>query len=285
MNFIIKYTAYSLQMKWNVDPEIFILFDTLPITYYGALFVTGLLLSYEVIKRVYKSEHIPLENLEQLSTYLILGIVIGARLGHCLFYDFAYFSQHPLEIFLPFRITDGNWQFIGFRGLASHGGALGILIAVLLFIKKTNVNFLWLMDRLSIGIPIACSFIRLGNFMNSEIYGNPTNGNFGVIFLKDDLIPRHPTQLYEAFAYLTVFGVLWYLYKNKSVLSHRGTAFGIFLSFMFTARLIIEFFKENQVGFEDQLLLNMGQLLSVPFILLGIFLIYNSKPKELFNTY
>lgn len=267
-------------INWNVDPEIFTLFGTFPIKYYGLLFVSGLLLAYEVVKRVYKSENIPVEDLEKLSTYLFIGTLVGARLGHCLFYDFEYFSKHPLEMFLPFRITSEGWTFTGFAGLASHGGAIGILTAVFLYIRKTKTNFLWLMDRLSIGIPVACAFIRFGNFMNSEIYGKPTGTDYGVVFMRDDLIPRHPTQLYEAFAYLFVFGLLWYVNKKKIFTGQNGFLFGLFLILMFSARLLIEFSKENQVAFEDNMALNMGQVLSIPFILIGIVLIVLSQKKR-----
>ncbi|MDY8134999.1 prolipoprotein diacylglyceryl transferase [Aquimarina sp. 2201CG5-10] len=271
-------------LRWDIDPEIFILFGTFPIKYYGILFVTGLLLSYEVVKRVYKSENIPVEDLEKLSTYLFIGIFVGARVGHCLFYDFAYFSKHPLEILLPFQVIDGNWHFTGYAGLASHGGAIGILIAIILYIKKTKTSFLWIMDKISIGIPIGCAFIRFGNFMNSEIYGKPTDGDYGVIFMRDDMIPRHPTQLYEAFSFLAVFVILWYLNKKKSSSVQNGFIFGLFLILMFSARLIIEFLKENQVAFEDSMALNMGQLLSIPFILAGAALLLINRKNFKFRT-
>ncbi|MBQ4819751.1 prolipoprotein diacylglyceryl transferase [Aquimarina sp. MMG016] len=271
-------------IHWDIDPEIFTLFGTFPIKYYGLFFVIGLLLAYEVVKRIYTSENIPVENLEKLSTYLFIGTLIGARVGHCLFYDFAYFSKHPLEILLPFQITDGNWRFTGFAGLASHGAAIGILTTIFLYIRKTKTPFLWLMDRVSIGIPVACAFIRLGNFMNSEIYGKPTEGNFGVIFVRDDMIPRHPTQLYEAFSFLVVFGLLSYLYKKKLFVRQNGFIFGVFLILMFTARFIIEFSKENQVAFENSMILNMGQILSIPFILMGTILLIISNKKAKLAT-
>jgi len=266
-------------IEWNVDPEIIKLFDTFPIKYYGILFVTGLLLGYDVVKRIYKSENISVENLEKLSTYLFIGILVGARVGHCLFYDFAYFSKHPLEIFLPFQISNGNWHFTGFSGLASHGGSIGAILAILLYCKQNKTHLLWVLDRVAVGAPITGAFIRLGNFMNSEIYGKPTNGNYGVIFMKDDLIPRHPTQLYEALAYLFIFGFLWYLFKKTALKNLQGFIFGTLLTILFSVRLFLEIFKENQVAFEDSMTLNMGQLLSIPFILTGILLIVISKGK------
>ncbi|MBQ0734621.1 prolipoprotein diacylglyceryl transferase [Aquimarina celericrescens] len=267
-------------LEWNVDPEITRLFGTFPIKYYGILFVIGLLLGYEIVKRIYKSENVPVENLEKLSTYLFIGILLGARLGHCLFYDFEYFSKYPLEIFLPFRITNGNWSFTGFSGLASHGGSIGAILAIIIYRWENRISLLWILDRVAIGAPVTGAFIRFGNFMNSEIYGKPTKGDYGVIFMQNDLIPRHPTQLYEAFAYLIIFGLLWYLYKKTNLKSKEGFLFGTLLIVLFTVRLLLEFFKENQVAFEDNMLFNMGQWLSIPFIIGGIVLLILSKQKN-----
>ncbi len=278
MNFIINLSLMG-PLEWNVDPEITTLFGTFPIKYYGILFVSGLLLGYEVVKRIYKSENIPIENLEKLSTYLFIGILAGARLGHCLFYDFTYYHEHPLEIFLPFQITDGNWHFIGFAGLASHGGSVGAITAIVLYCLKSKTALLWVLDRVAIGAPITGAFIRFGNFMNSEIYGKPTNGNYGVVFMQDDMIPRHPTQLYEAFCYLLIFGLLWYLYKKTTLRNNKGFIFGVLLVMLFSARLLLEIFKENQVAFEDSMALNMGQILSIPFIAAGLILLFLDKIK------
>ncbi|WP_369886578.1 prolipoprotein diacylglyceryl transferase [Aquimarina sp. AD10] len=271
-------------IEWNVDPEIVKLFGTFPLKYYGLLFVTGLVLGYLIVKRVYIFEKIPVENLEKLSTYLFIGILAGARIGHCLFYDFAYFSKHPLEIFLPFQITNGNWHFTGFAGLASHGGTIGVILAILLYYYKTRASLLKILDLVAIGTPITAAFIRFGNFMNSEIYGKPTGGDYGVIFMKDDMIPRHPTQLYEAFSYLIIFGLLWYVYKKTNLKKRRGFIFGLLLTTLFSARLFLEIFKENQVAFEESMLLNMGQILSIPFIIIGIVLIIVSSIKNKIET-
>ncbi|KZS39914.1 prolipoprotein diacylglyceryl transferase [Aquimarina aggregata] len=271
-------------IEWNVDPEIVRLFGTFPLKYYGLLFVTGLVLGYLIVKRVYIFEKIPVENLEKLSTYLFIGILAGARIGHCLFYDFAYFSKHPLEIFLPFQITNGNWHFTGFAGLASHGGTIGVILAILLYYYKTRASLLKILDLVAIGTPITAAFIRFGNFMNSEIYGKPTGGDYGVIFMKDDMIPRHPTQLYEAFSYLIIFGLLWYVYKKTNLKKRKGFIFGLLLTTLFSARLFLEIFKEDQVAFEEGMLLNMGQILSIPFIIIGIVLIIVSSIKNQIET-
>lgn len=264
---------------WDVDPVIFWLTDTFPLKYYGFLFVTGLLLGYLIVKNIYKKEAIPLEQLDSLLTFIVLGTIIGARLGHCLFYQPDYFLDHPLEIILPIQKINGAYKFIGYQGLASHGGAIGVLIAIMIYCRKYKVNLLWILDKVAIAIPVTGAFIRFGNFMNSEIYGKPTNGNWGVVFVQDDLIPRHPTQLYEAFSYLLIALALFIIYNKTQISKTKGIMFGFFLILLFSARFVIEFFKENQVGFENSMILNMGQLLSIPFVLSGVLLIYLKKRK------
>lgn len=264
---------------WDVDPVIFWLTDTFPLKYYGFLFVTGLLLGYLIVKNIYKKEDIPLEQLDSLLTFIVLGTIIGARLGHCLFYQPDYFLDHPLEIILPIQKINGAYKFIGYQGLASHGGAIGVLIAIMIYCRKYKFNLLWILDKVAIAIPVTGAFIRFGNFMNSEIYGKPTNGNWGVVFVQDDLIPRHPTQLYEAFSYLLIALALFIIYNKTQISKTKGIMFGFFLIFLFSARFVIEFFKENQVGFENSMILNMGQLLSIPFVLSGVLLIYLKKRK------
>jgi prolipoprotein diacylglyceryl transferase len=267
-------------INWNIDPVIYWITDTFPLRYYGLFFVTGILLAFYLAKRIYIKENIPVKNLEKLAIYIVVGIVLGARLGHCLFYEPSYYFQNPLEILLPIKKIGGSYQFIGFQGLASHGGGIGTLIAIGIYCKKYKTNFLWVIDRIAMVTPIVAVFIRLGNFMNSEIYGKPTNGNWGVIFQRDDLIPRHPTQLYEAFAYLLIFGVLMFIYKKTRKEKANGLIFGVLLVLVFSARFIIEFFKENQVDFESQMLLNMGQILSIPFIIIGLILIFTRKKRS-----
>lgn len=263
-------------INWNVDPVIYWITDTFPLKYYGLFFMTGILLAYYVEKRIYAKENIPIEKLDKLFIYIVVGILLGARLGHCLFYDPSYYFANPLEILLPIKKIGDTYQFIGFQGLASHGGTIGVLIAIGIYCKKYKTNFLSLLDRIALVSPIVAAFIRFGNFMNSEIYGKPTNGNWGVVFQRDDLIPRHPTQLYEAFSYLLIFGILMLIYKKKKEKSH-GLILGIALVLIFVARFIIEFFKENQVDFENGMFINMGQILSIPFIIIGLILILARK--------
>ncbi len=265
---------------WNVDPEIFRIGD-FAVRYYGVFFAVGMIISYQFMKRIFGREQVEIKYLDKLLIYIAIGTVVGARLGHCLFYDFAYYSQHPLEIILPIAKVDGSYHFVGFMGLASHGGAIGVLISLALFCKKYKVNLLKLLDRLVIAIPITGAFIRFGNFMNSEIYGKPTDSVFGIVFLRDDTLARHPTQLYEAFAYLAVTVILYVLYQKKYG-GYKGLLFGLFLVLMFTARFILEYFKEDQVDFEKGMLFNMGQLLSIPFMVVGLALVIWSlrKPKD-----
>ncbi|SFF71348.1 MULTISPECIES: prolipoprotein diacylglyceryl transferase [Salegentibacter] len=269
-------------LYWDTDPVILWITENFPLKYYGLLFMTGLFLGYFVVKHIYKKEKNPTEQLDSLLTYIVLGTIIGARLGHCLFYEPSYYLEHPIEMFLPIKEINGNYQFIGFQGLASHGGAIGVLLAIVLYCRKYNLKILWVLDRVAIATPITGAFIRFGNFMNSEIYGKPTSGTWGVVFQRDDLIPRHPTQLYEAFSYLVIFVILYAIYKTKTQNTANGVIFGLFLILLFLARFIIEFFKENQVAFENQMVLNMGQLLSIPFMLIGAIIIITVNRKKQF---
>lgn len=268
-------------LNWNVDPVIFWITDTFPLKYYGALFACGLLLGFYIVRNIYKRENLSLDNLDTLLIYVIVGTVLGARLGHCFFYEPGYFFQHPIEILLPIQKIKGVYQFVGYQGLASHGGSIGVITAMILYCRRYKVKFLGLLDKMAVAVPVTGAFIRMGNFMNSEIYGKPTNGNWGVVFQRDDLIPRHPTQLYEAFAYVLIFVILFYMYKSEKIRTAQGLIFGSFLTLLFAARFIIEFFKENQEAFENDMLINMGQILSIPFIVIGLVLIvWKSKKAE-----
>ena len=259
---------------WDINPEAFRI-GSVPMRYYGILFALGMLVAYLIEKKIFIKEKVSLEKLDSLLMYMLIGTLLGARLGHCLFYDFAYYKDHLLEVFIPFQKIQGQYKFVGFMGLASHGGAIGILGSIALYCKRYKINVFWLLDRLSIAMPFTAGFIRLGNLMNSEIYGKPTNGNWGVVFTLDDQIPRHPTQLYEALSYLLIGILLWVCYKNKLALT-KGLLFGLFLFLMFTTRFMLEFYKENQVDFEQGMLLNMGQILSIPFMVVGVGLMFYS---------
>jgi phosphatidylglycerol:prolipoprotein diacylglycerol transferase len=260
---------------WNINPEIVNLFG-FSLRYYGLLFATGLMLCVSLLRWIFKKEGIAATKLDTLTIYGMIGIFVGARLGHCLFYDPAYYLNHPLEILLPIQQTPaGTYEFIGFQGLASHGGGVGLIIALILYSRKTKESILNTVDLVAVVAPLGGCFIRLGNLMNSEIIGFPTDVPWAFIFVQEDNLPRHPAQLYEAIAYLLIFSLTFYLYKaNRSYLKN-GFFFGLSVSLIFIARFFIEFVKERQVAFEEHLLLDMGQLLSLPYILMGFgFMIY-----------
>jgi len=262
-------------INWNVDPEIINVFG-ISIRYYGLLFVSGLILCFFILGWIFKRENIPYEHLEKLSIYGMIGILAGARLGHCLFYEPSYYLSHPLEMILPITFPpDGGIKFSGYQGLASHGGVLGLLIALYFYSRKTKHSMIDTIDLIAVVAGLSFGFIRLGNFMNSEIIGIPTTKPWGVIFERVDYVPRHPAQLYEAISYFIIFAIMMILYKKMRDRFKNGFFFGLANVLFFTARFIIEFVKENQVGFEDGMTFNMGQLLSLPYIVVGIgFIIY-----------
>lgn len=268
-----------LFVRWNVNPEIFRI-GGFALRYYSILFAIAFILGYLLIKSMYQKEGLNQEKLNPLLLYILLGTLIGARLGQVFFYEFGYFKDHPFEIILPFRITNRSFEWTGYQGLASHGGAVGILIALFLYCKNYHENFLKVMDKLVIAVALAGFFIRTGNLFNSEIIGRPANVSWAFIFERVDLAPRHPSQVYEALAYLFIFFGLWSLHKRKSVGLKRGLLFGLFLVLMFMARLLIEFTKENQEAFESSLPINMGQILSLPFIITGFYFILRKEHQH-----
>lgn len=249
-------------IEWSVQPEIFSL-GPISIRYYSLAFVISFLLGYYIMTRMFKEGKMPDEYVEDLFLYVFAGTIIGARLGHCLFYDPIGYLQNPLEIL---KVWKG--------GLASHGAAVGILTAVWLFAKKRKkISYLWTLDRLVVNVALAGCFIRLGNLFNSEILGKEADVPWAFIFTRIDNIPRHPTQIYEAIAYLASFAILYGLYQKMKPKIPEGYLFGLFLMLIFSARFFIEFFKENQIGWESQipLGLNMGQLLSIPLVIAGAY--------------
>lgn len=268
---------------WDVNPALLDL-GNFQIRYYSVLFALAFIVSYFIIKRFYKNEGVPVTELDSLTVYVVLGGLIGARLGHCLFYDWDYFSNHLLEIILPVSFTP-DFHFTGFQGLASHGGAIGVIVSILLFKRKsTKKSFFWVIDRVAVPTGFAGAFIRLGNLMNSEIYGHHTDLPWGFIFARNgETLPSHPTQLYEAFFYVITSLVLLRLYKVERFRNAKGFLLGVFFIMVFTARFFIEFVKENQVAFEEGMTLNMGQWLSIPVVLVGIFLVVRAlkiNPKK-----
>ena len=265
-------------ISWNVDPEIFSI-GQLSIRWYGLMFASAFLSGYIVFTRFLATERLSAEMLDQLLIYIAVGTVLGARLGHCFFYEPDYFLKNPLEIL---KIWKG--------GLASHGAAIGILLSLWLYIRKHKLSFLWLIDRIVIVVALGGAFIRLGNLFNSEIYGRPTNLPWGIEFVRDRLydsntgallptVARHPTQLYEAFSYILIFVVLFLFYRKRHMKVRDGYIFGVFMILLFSARFFIEFVKNDQVAFEAGMQLNMGQLLSLPFVLAGVVMILWTKNR------
>lgn len=267
-------------IRWGIDPRI-VSFGALEIRYYGLMWCLGLILGYILMQRFARKEGFPPLLVDSLALWGALAGIVGARLGHCLFYDYAYYSAHPGRIF---AIWEG--------GLASHGGAIGVMIMVLLLVRYYKLDALWVFDRLVIPVALLAVLIRLGNFFNSEIYGIPTTLPWGTIFIRNgEVEPKHPTQLYEALIYLGVFFSLWALYaKRENLRKGRGWLFSLFLLGVFVSRFLLEFIKEDQSAFEANMRLNMGQWLSVPFILLGLVLLMyawrkGSQPEPNFERF
>lgn len=256
-------------IQWSVNPEMFP--DILPVRWYGLLFASSFFFGYIILIRIFKHEKLPVSLLDQLATYVFIATIIGARLGHVLFYEPAYFLSDPLSVFMVWK-----------GGLASHGAAIGILLAIWLFSRKNKKPYFWVLDRLVIVVALAGFFIRMGNLMNSEIYGEVTTLPWGFIFTSEDDLPRHPTQIYEGLSYLAIFGyLLWYYWKNDGK-PRQGFIFGMFLVLLFAVRFFIEFVKEPQVAFETNMVLNMGQWLSIPFIIAGLVIIFWNPDNQKF---
>ncbi|PKF74909.1 prolipoprotein diacylglyceryl transferase [Chryseobacterium sp. PMSZPI] len=274
-----------LYIDWNVNPEIINILG-IPIKYYGLLFLTGLVLCFTILKSIYKKENLSLQAHDALFSYALIGILVGARLGHCIFYDFEYYSQHPLEIFLPIqKAPDGAYHFTGFAGLASHGGGIGLVIMLLIYARKYAIPFMTILDAIAIVLPLGGVFIRLANLMNSEIIGVPTNVPWAFIFRQVDDLPRHPAQLYEAISYGIIFLIVYLMYKKNTIEIGKGFYFGISILLIFIMRILIEFIKVDQVEFEHGMSLNMGQILSIPFVLLGgYFIVKNILEKTKVKT-
>lgn len=253
---------------WNADPVLIEVFG-LKIHWYGALFATAILSGLQVMKWIFKQEKVNLELLDSLLVYCVVGIIVGARLGHCLFYDPDYYLSNPFKIL---AIWEG--------GLASHGGGLGVILSVYLFQKKYQTSYLWLLDRLAIATALFGFFVRFANFMNSEIIGIQTDVKWAVVFERIDLLPRHPAQLYESISYVFIFVFLLTLYRLSNIKQYAGALLGLFLSLVFTARFLIEFVKVKQAAYTSDVWLNTGQALSIPFFVVGVYLIVSSVKRK-----
>ncbi len=259
-----------LQVTWNASPVLFEL-GPIAVRWYGLFWALSFYFGYEIMNRIFKRESVPQVQADKLLIYIAIGSIVGARLGHCFFYDFDYYISRPLEIL---KIWQG--------GLASHGGAIGIVLALYFYQKKvSNKSYIWLLDRLVIPISLGASFIRMGNLMNSEIYGHQTDLPWGFIFARvGEVVPKHPTQFYEGIPYLLLFVLLGWLYLKKAKVLPPAFLLSLFAIVMFSVRFLVEFVKEDQSPFEADMVLNMGQLLSLPILIAGIVvMIWSLKQK------
>ena len=293
-----------LTINWNPDPTLFHLFG-FPILYYSLLWVVGIACSYFIVRREYRDLKIGDDKFDPLFFYCFIGILVGCRLGHCLFYQPEYYLSGVkpfIEMFVPIKfLPDGGWKWIGYKGLASHGGTLGLIIALWLYCRKTKMHFMDVLDIIAVATPICACCIRLANLMNSEIIGNPTTVPWAFVFESVDMIPRHPAQLYEAIAYFIFCLGMLYLYrrglrkraeetigmkKNEVAVlpaafpHRRGFYFGLCLTEIFVFRFFVEFLKADQVAFEQGMTLNMGQWLSIPFVIIGVYCMYFYGKKQ-----
>jgi len=265
-----------LQIDWNPSPEIFKI-GPLAIRYYSLMFIIAFMLGLYLMKKIFIKDKISLEKLDSLFIYVVIATLAGARIGHFLFYDPMFLIQKPLEVILPFKFSP--FQFTGFQGLASHGAAIGIIIAMYIFSKKVlKKPLLFILDRLTVPVAVGAAFVRLGNLMNSEIIGKPTNSDYGFVFRKlGEDFPRHPAQLYESVSYLVIFVVLMFVYWRTTKKQKLGYMFGLFFVLLWAVRFFVEFFKEAQVDERAEWMLNTGQWLSIPLIIVGLYFMYRKK--------
>ena len=270
---------YALKILWEPSTTLFKI-GSFGIHYYSLMFVIAFSLGFNMMKKMYEKEKVSTETLESMLFYIVIATLLGARLGHVFFYDWAYYQDHLMEILLPISSKPGGgYAFVGFRGLASHGAAIGILLGIILFQRNYPYKPLaWILDRLIIPTTLGGAFVRIGNFFNSEIVGNFTGNNFGVVFVnRGESLPRHPAQLYEAIGYFILFFFLRYLYR-KGLNQKDGFLVGVFMSALFSIRFLVEFIKTSQGGFESFLpALSTGQWLSVPLIMAGIIVMYRTR--------
>ena len=253
--------------------EKFISIGPITVYWYSLMFLFAFWFGYLILKKIYTKENKDVKLLDPFLVHMVLGTIIGARLGEVFFYNWEYFQNNLLEIFLPFKINGLDWEFVGLRGVSSHCGTIGIITSIVLYkIKYKYDSVLWIFDRLVIAVALGGTLVRIGNFFNSEIVGVFTNSDYGVIFQnRGEILPRHPAQLYEALGYIILFITLVFIYNKTNLKSKKGFLFGFFLMFLFAVRFIVEYVKESQGGLEEQLgIFSTGQWLSIPFILMGI---------------
>ena len=267
-------------IHWDPSP-ILVQIGPIAIRYYSLMFVIAFLLGIYVEKKLYKHDGVSVELVDSLFVYTAVATLLGARLGDVFFYSWDYYQNHLAEILLPVKFHP--FRFTGFRGLASHGAAIGVILAMFLYHRKKlpEKSILWILDRVVLAIPLGGALVRIGNLMNSEIVGKYTGTDYGFVFQKlGDTAPRHPTQIYEALSYVLVFILLWYIYWKTEKRHKEGYLFGVFMVLLWSVRFVIEFFKEAQEADRSDWILNTGQLLSIPMILIGLYFMFRSKSSE-----
>ena len=269
-------------ITWNPDAEM-IRIGGFAVRWYSMCWLVGLALAYFLVRKLYKEQKVKDGLFDPLFIYCFIGILLGARLGHCIFYEPEYWlssPQHVFEIFVPIRfMPDGSWKFTGYESLASHGGTIGLTVALIIYwlrVRKHGLGIWQILDNIAIATPITACFIRLGNLVNSEIIGKVTDVPWAFIFERVDMSPRHPGQLYEAIAYAIFFPIGWYLYRKHPERVGTGFFFGLCLVLIFTFRFFIEYTKDIQVAKEAAMTLNIGQMLSIPFVLIGLYCMWRS---------
>lgn len=263
---------------WNPDPVLFHI-GSLSVRWYSLCWCAALLLGYLVMGWLYKKQKLGRDKFEPIFLYIFVGVLVGARLGHCLFYEPGYFLHHIIEMLLPVKQDMmGKWHLVGYEGLASHGGVIGMLLAIWLYSRRYGVNIVRVLDNMGITAPLSASCIRMGNLFNSEIVGNATDMPWGFIFAHNgEAFARHPAQLYEALFYLLTFVAIMIVYKRFPQRVGKGFYFGLCLTAIFTFRILVEFLKADQEAFEAGMLLNMGQILSIPLVIIGIYFMAGGK--------
>ena len=251
------------------------------VRYYSLCWVIGLLGAYMIVHKLYRKGGVSEELFDPLFMYCFIGILVGARLGHCLFYQPEFYLTHPIEMLLPIKNTANGWVFSGYEGLASHGGVIGVITALILYTRKTKLTMVWTLDNIAVAAPFFSAMVRIGNFMNSEIIGTETSLPWGVVFVQaGETVPHHPAQLYEALAYAVIFIFGLLLYKKHKAKIGTGLFMGYCLFTIFTFRFFVEFIKENQVAFEEGMTLIMGQWLSIPLIITGAYFMIKGIKKS-----
>lgn len=245
-------------MKWNFDP-LLVSYEGLSLHWYGLIFAIAVSAGYHITKLMFAHESRPQEKLDNLFFYVLAGVIIGARIGHCFFYDPLFYFSNPIKIF---AIWEG--------GLASHGGGLGAILGIFIYSQKYKTSFIWLLDRIVVPTALFGVFVRFANFLNSEIIGAKSDLPWAVVFERVDAIPRHPAQLYESLGYFVVFILLLVAYSKSQLKERSGAMLGLFLTMIFAVRFLVEYIKEPQASYTLGFGFNTGQLLSIPFLIVGV---------------